>query len=77
MARLPVNEDFFKVWSPEMAYVLGFFCADGAMTINPRGSKYIDFCITDGDLLLKIKRCFRSEQSIIVKNPLRGITETF
>ncbi len=55
-----------------MAYVLGFFCADGAMTINPRGSKYIDFCITDGDLLLKIKKCFDAKQSIIRKDPVRG-----
>ena len=25
----PVNSDFFKLWSPEMAYVLGFIAADG------------------------------------------------
>jgi len=24
-----VNENFFKKWTPEMAYVFGFFCSDG------------------------------------------------
>lgn len=28
------NEKFFKTWSSDMAYVLGFFCADGHLLIN-------------------------------------------
>ncbi|RNA70605.1 hypothetical protein EBO34_05460 [Alteribacter keqinensis] len=27
-----VNEDYFKTWSPTMAYVLGFFAADGCIS---------------------------------------------
>ena len=31
MRKYKVNEDFFKKWTPEMAYVLGFWFADGYM----------------------------------------------
>jgi len=58
------NENFFKKWSSEMAYILGFFVADGSLTINSRGSQYIDFCITDKDLLLKIRKALDSNHKI-------------
>jgi len=58
------DEDFFKKWSSEMAYILGFFIADGSLTINPRGSKYIDFGITDGDLLFEIRKVLKSNHRI-------------
>jgi hypothetical protein len=29
--RKKINEDFFKTWSPQMTYVLGFMYADGAL----------------------------------------------
>ena len=51
-----INERYFQNWSPDMAYILGFFCADGSMYTNQRGSKYITFKITDQDLLIKIKK---------------------
>ena len=28
--RKHINENFFKTWSPKMAYVLGFIIADGS-----------------------------------------------
>jgi hypothetical protein len=51
-----LNVDFFKKWSTEMAYVLGYFAADGCMFINPRGSKYVSFTSTDREILEKVKR---------------------
>lgn len=49
-----VNENYFKTWSPEMAYVLGFIFADGCIY---QGSHYL--CITlkkdDEDTLNSIK----------------------
>lgn len=45
--RFFVNKEFFKCWTSEMAYVLGYFSADGSMFINPRGSRYIEFTSTD------------------------------
>jgi intein-encoded DNA endonuclease-like protein len=47
-----------------MAYVLGFFTADGCMTINPRGSHFIEFSSNDCDVLEKIKIAMGSGHKI-------------
>ena len=62
------NEDFFKTWTPDMAYILGFFAADGSMGRNKRGGYYIEFQITDGDLLKKIKTLLSSNNKITIRN---------
>jgi len=62
-----VNESFFENWSNEMAYVVGFFCADGSMFINPRGSKYVAFYSTDKELILKIRRVLNSKNKIGIR----------
>ncbi len=31
-SKYTVNEDYFKTWSNNMAYILGFFVADGCIT---------------------------------------------
>lgn len=59
-----VNKDFFKKWTKDMAYVLGFFAADGYITVNKRGSNFWCIQITDGELLYKIKNCIKSEHKI-------------
>jgi len=41
-----VNHDFFKVWSPDMAYILGFWWADGCM---PRNKKYFNILVQERD----------------------------
>lgn len=61
---LAVNKDFFKKWSAEMAYVLGFFSADGCLTVNPRGSRYVEFVSTDKDILQKVRTVLESEHKI-------------
>lgn len=32
--KYDINEDFFKTWSNNMAYILGFFIADGVIAKN-------------------------------------------
>ncbi len=59
-----LNVDFFKHWSPEMAYVLGYFSADGSIAINSGGSKYIHFDSTDKSLLEKVKALMNSRHRI-------------
>lgn len=60
-----VNEDYFKNWTAEMAYVLGFFAADGCLTVNrQRGNKYIEFVSTDLEIMEKIKFALRSSHKI-------------
>lgn len=47
-----------------MAYILGFFAADGYMTINKRGARFWSIQITDKELLEDIKRTVGSEHRI-------------
>ncbi len=47
-----------------MAYVLGFFTADGDMFTNPRGAHYFAFTSTDYELIDKIKEFLNSEHKI-------------
>jgi hypothetical protein len=49
-------DTFFDKWTPDMAYVLGFFAADGCMYKNKRGSHYVAFYSTDRQLILTIKK---------------------
>jgi hypothetical protein len=34
MKKYSLNQDYFKSWSNEMAYLLGFFCADGHLATH-------------------------------------------
>jgi intein-encoded DNA endonuclease-like protein len=59
-----VNLDFFKKWSHNTAYVLGFFAADGYITHNKRGADFFSIQITDLDLLDKIRKVLESNHKI-------------
>jgi hypothetical protein len=63
-----VNKDFFKKWSSEMAYVLGFFAADGSMLKNNRGAHFIEFHITDFEVIKIIKKVLGSNHTISKRN---------
>lgn len=71
--RRDVDEDYFKKWSPNMAYVLGFIFADGCI-VRGTYAGYSDSLkfgvqVKDVDILEKIKRELKSKHSIsIVKN---------
>lgn len=62
-------ESFFDVWTPEMAYVLGYFAADGCMFRNPRGSYYIAFYSTDWELIDTVKRLMDVTNKIETRTP--------
>jgi intein-encoded DNA endonuclease-like protein len=64
-----LNQDFFKKWTPEMAYVLGFFAADGSMIKNSRGGYYIEFNITDWIVLEHIQNVTGSIHKITTRAP--------
>lgn len=51
-----------------MAYILGFFTADGNMLKNKRGACFIEFTSTDKDLLQKIKKLICPNHKISVRN---------
>jgi len=68
-----VNKKFFKKWKPEMAYILGFFSADGSIRVNSRGSHYIDIQCTDKKIIYYIKKTLDAEHKI--KERIRGGNE--
>lgn len=51
-----------------MAYVLGFFIADGSMAKNKRGAHFIEIEITDKELLEEIREAIGSNYKISVRN---------
>lgn len=63
-----VNKNFFKMWTSDMAYVLGFFAADGYITKNKRGGCFWSIQITDLDLLNQIKNIVESNHKIGVRS---------
>ena len=52
-----------------MAYVLGFFSADGYITVNKRGGQFWCIQITDKKLLEKIRKAVGAEHKISVRVP--------
>lgn len=71
--RLAVNEDYFKHWSYNMAYILGFILADGCI-IRGTYKGYSDSLkfgvrISDIDILEKIRKELGAKHKIsVVKN---------
>src|SRR3989344_5923597 len=62
-----MHRRFFRIWSSEMAYVLGFFVADGNMIRNKRGAYFISIEITDKDILEKMKKAIGSTHKISIR----------
>lgn len=50
-----------------MAYVLGFFTADGNLIVNKRGASFWSIEICDRDILEKIRKALSSEHKISVR----------
>lgn len=63
--KYQVNEHFFDIWSPEMAYVLGFLYADGSLEdASYLRGKYVRVTSTDLDRIKVIKRLLGSQHTI-------------
>lgn len=64
--RKSINVDFFKSWSPQMAYVLGLISADGAVEDVRNSSRTCYFTITNVDepLILRVKKILNSSHKI-------------
>jgi intein-encoded DNA endonuclease-like protein len=61
-------EAFFDRWSPDMAYVLGYFASDGTMYKNKQGSCYLAFTSTDEELIVQVKRIMNVTNKIEIYN---------
>ena len=67
----PVNSHFFKVWSPKMAYVLGFIAADGNICHSGRAHTLHIAC-DDQDIIEKIKSVIEYKGPIHQKPRING-----
>ncbi|MGY0691707.1 LAGLIDADG family homing endonuclease [Virgibacillus sp. FSP13] len=68
--KYTLNEDYFKTWSNNMAYILGFFVADG--TIAPGNSQYVSMAQKEKYILEDIKKEVGSTQPLY-KNKMTGV----
>ena len=60
-----VNKDFFKTWSPQMAWVLGIAASDGCVYWKPKKHRYqLIISMKDKDVLGKVKKAMSSEHPI-------------
>lgn len=50
-----------------MAYVLGYFAADGSMIPHKKGGCYIEFTSTDRSLLVNLKKVVGSTHKISLR----------
>lgn len=69
--RKKINEDFFKEWSPKMAYALGFIYADGAVEDCRKSSRTCYLCLSNNDLgiLEDIMGVMSTKQTITIRGP--------
>ncbi|WP_409254075.1 LAGLIDADG family homing endonuclease [Bacillus sp. SCS-153A] len=56
-----LNEHYFKKWSNNMAYILGFFCADGFIATD---NQTVSISQKDKNILLRIRNELQSEQPL-------------
>lgn len=67
--QTPVNHNFFKSWSSEMAYVLGYWFADGSITsLNPAHTYQFEITSKDYEHLVLLRDLMNSEHSIYDKH---------
>lgn len=65
LRQYTINEHYFKTWSNNMAYLLGFFVADGNM---PHDHQLISFSQKKPQILETIKSELRSNHPIVLNN---------
>ncbi len=68
--KYQVNENFFKEWSPVMAYLLGFIYADGCIYRSVRGH-YLVVTSVDKFILERTKEWMKSSHTIQSTPPTR------
>lgn len=70
MPRPPRHADFFRVWTPAMAYVLGYWWADGCMRIKAHGAHEIEIASKDVDHLRIIADLIGGRYSVRQVSPI-------
>lgn len=72
-----IEKDFFQKWSGEMAYILGFFAADGNIVRTKRNTHFMSFCSVDKDILEEIQKCMNSGHKLSERQTETGCVYRF
>src|SRR3989344_938626 len=72
-----INKNFFKKWTPTMAYVLGFIYADGNIIYTKRHTWFWSLQITDKDILEEIKKTLDSSHVISKKKKIDNQKQSY
>jgi len=63
--KTTLNLDFFKTWTPEMAYILGYIWIAGAVENSKTSHKLVLRCSTkDEQVILYVRQCLGSQHKI-------------
>ena len=67
--RSQINQSFFKSWSPQMAYVLGYIFADGAIEDVQKSSRtcYIAMSSVDVSILNQVRQSMNSNHKFYLR----------
>ena len=71
-----INHEYFDIIdSDKKAYFLGFFIADGSITVSKRSNGRMGFCVQDDDsyLLKELSKDIHCSNSIYVRINLKGV----
>lgn len=77
MSAKEYNKEFFKKWTRDMAYFLGFFCADGNMVKGRRGGYYISVYSADKSIVALLMRAIESKHKLSSRVSKTGVTYRF
>jgi hypothetical protein len=69
--KYSINNNFFKKWSEQMAYVLGFVASDGNIC-KSGNSHMLQLASDDKDIMIKIKKVLISKAPIHLRGRLNG-----
>jgi intein-encoded DNA endonuclease-like protein len=67
------DKNFFKEWSSDMAYILGFLFADGNIVKTKRNTHFIAFYTSDYDLIFSIREIINSNHKISKRKTETGV----
>ncbi|OXB94766.1 LAGLIDADG family homing endonuclease [Parageobacillus galactosidasius] len=66
--KYQVNENFFKTWTEESAYILGWIMSDGCINYIPQKKYEIRFELADLEAIQKIRKAMGSNHPIRERN---------
>lgn len=68
MARPKADSNFFKTWSSDMAYILGFIATDGCLVEHENGYHALNITNKNKNILERILTAMHSDHKISIKS---------